>query len=314
MFQKTKYEIIALLLFILITSWLYVYFINTVDEGIGSHRVTIGNYLSEYYYQYVCSILEQKDFKFKCTFEENSVYSFLRYLPDNIIFDKSIYDAFSKNGITMDYLKQSPDFFNVAFWYLNQEKQITLANIMKPQMNKIIDAALKSEGLYKKVSVPVIHFRCADTPFIRQGHYKFQKYKFFTEILRRYPECYEIILLSYTKHNTGNNEQDACAEYANSLKTHLEKNGYKVTVKSDSDVEDFATIFYSPVIISTSTSFSAMSGLFSDGDYYQTFPSTYITNNTDTRMFMYPNSYDLKHEDVPDYYDVPNVIKLLKSE
>jgi hypothetical protein len=314
MFSKNKYEIIVLLLFILITSWLYVFFIKTVDEGIGSHRITIGNYLSDYYYQYVCSILEKKDFKFECGFEENSVYSFLRYLPDNIYFDKSIYDAFSKNGITMDYLKQNPYFFYVAFWYLNQEKQITLANIMKPQMNKIIDTALKSEGLYKKVSVPVIHFRCADTPFIKHVHYHFQKYKFFTEILRKYPQYSEVILLSYTKHNTGNNEQDACAEYANSLKTHLEKNGYNVTIKSDSDGEDFATIFYSPVIISTSTSFSAMSGLFSDGDYYQTYPTNDVTNATDTRIFMYPNSYNLNHDDVPDYFDVPNVIKLLKSE
>jgi hypothetical protein len=197
---------------------------------------------------------------------------------------------------------------------LNQEKQITLANIMKPQMNNIIDTALKNDGLYKKVNFPVIHFRCADTPFIRSPQYKFQKYNFFTEILRKYPKYSEVILLSYTKHNTGNNEQDSCAEYANSLKTHLEENGYKVTIKSDSDGEDFATLFYSPVIISTSSSFSTMAGLFSDGDFYQTYPGNDVTNAIGTRIFMYPNSYDLKHEDVPDYFDVPNVIKLLKSE
>ena len=94
----------------------------------------------------------------------------------------------------------------------------------------------------------------------------------------------------------------------------MEENGYKVTIKSDSDGEDFATLFYSPVIISTSSSFSTMAGLFSNGDYYQTYPTNDVTNTTDTRIFMYPNSYDLNHEDVPDYYDAPNVIKLLKSE
>ena len=304
----SKKQIIALLFIILIASFLYVYFIN-VDEGIGTTRVVVGNYLSDYYYQYVCSILEQKDFKHTCAFEENSVYSFLRYLPENIIFNKYIYDAFSKNGITMEHLKENPDFSNVPFWKINQEAQITLANIMKPQMNKIIDTALKSEGLYKKVNVPVIHFRCADTPFIRSPDYKFQKYKFFTEILRKY-EYSEIILLSYTKHNTDNNEQDACAKYADSLKTHLEENGYKATVKSESEGEDFATLFYSPLIISTSSSFSTMAGLFSNGDYYQ----TSIQATANARIFMYPDTYNLKHEDVPDYYDVPNVIKLLKSE
>lgn len=303
-----KYKIIGLLLIII--GSLIFHMANSI-EGMSEKRIDVGNYISDYYFQYVCSILEEKNFRYNSAFGENSVYSFIQYFPNDIVFDKSIHDNFSKNGINMDHLKQNKDFSNASFWIINQEKQITLTNIMKPHMHAIIDNALKQEGLHKNVGVPVIHFRCADTPFIRSEHYHFQKYKFFTEILNKYSYS-EIIILSYTKHKTGDKEQKSCDEYANALKTHLEEKGYKVTIKSDNLGDDFATIFYSPLIISTSSSFSAMAGLFSDGAYYQTCP-TDIKNDANARIFMYPKEYNLEHENVPDYYDVPNVIKLLKS-
>jgi hypothetical protein len=50
---------------------------------------------------------------------------------------------------------------------------------MKPLINKILDETFQKCGLKKDVYNPIIHFRCADTPFIKGNGYHLQYYSFF---------------------------------------------------------------------------------------------------------------------------------------
>ena len=47
---------------------------------------------------------------------------------------------------------------------------------MKDLIHKILDETLIKSNLKKQIDYPVIHFRCADTPFARHSKYHFQKY------------------------------------------------------------------------------------------------------------------------------------------
>jgi hypothetical protein len=93
----------------------------------------------------------------------------------------------------------------------------------------------------------------------------------------------------------------------------LESLGYEIVVKCQSVDQDFATLFYAPGVISTSSSFSFMAGYFSDG--------VFVSSMYDERKHRECNDcgdwlktgYTLKHADVVDYHDTSNVISILSK-
>jgi hypothetical protein len=282
--------------------------LENIKENIGNIKENIGNYLSSYYYELFISILQQKDFEFII----NSNSLFIKDLPTKIpyINHSYIYDILQNNNITYkEYINNDPN----AFWELNNKKKEIIHQTMKPLMYTIIENALLKSNLYKKVYHTIIHFRCADTPFIRHNTYHFQKYKYFIDAIEEIGNK-TIILLTNNTHLSNENQQTSCNIYVSKLSHYLETNGYTVSIQSESKLDDFATLFFAPAVISTSSSFSFMSGYFGNGKYIQ--PTYYFNNKeicNECSSFIY-KGYNIKHEDVINYHDIDNVYKMLLQE
>jgi hypothetical protein len=255
------------------------------------------------------SILQQQDF----VFESPSNSPFLNKLPKKIPFKENayIYDALSKNNITYDGYKS---YEAVAFWEFRNQNSEIIHSIMKPVMHDIIGNALMDSGLKPdKNDNTVIHFRCADTPFEKNFHYHFQRYPYFTDALEKINnENKTILFLTNNAHLSNDQQKETCNIYVKKLTEYLEKNGYTVSIKSATNLEDFATMFFAPAVISTSSSFSFMSGYFGNGQYIQPtfFNAQYEEQCTDCGDFIL-KGYNISHRDVEDYHDIDTVYKLL---
>jgi hypothetical protein len=231
-------------------------------------------------------------------------------LPQIIKFDKNIYDQLIQiEGLEYELL-------------LPEDEQWTIENkiredywfIMKPLINKILKEILEKNQLNLNINYPVIHFRCSDVPFTRQPYYHFEKYSFYKDSLAELRETIEfdkVILLSCTSHNNGHNN---CNIYILSLKEYIETLGYEVILQCNDEYNDFATIFYAPGILATSSSYSFMSGFFSDGIFIS---SGHYCEEKNIKCYncksWLKHNNTLEHADVPDYNDTEYVINKLKE-
>jgi hypothetical protein len=104
---------------------------------------------------------------------------------------------------------------------------------MHPLVQSIMNEAFLKSDLKKKVDCPIIHFRCADTPFVKQNGYHFQYYTFFEEALKEITKksnvnYSKVILMSCNTHNSDVEKQNACVDYTDSLKKYLNEIGMTV--------------------------------------------------------------------------------------
>jgi hypothetical protein len=266
----------------------------------------IGNYLSVYFVYIAIAFLQKRDFKF--TYIDKP---FLQHLPLYIKFNQDIYDKLRKEGFTYIELNLS---IKHGLWQVKNNRIEKFWLIMKPLMKEIIDNALKKSGLYKKVQYPVIHFRCSDIPFIRHKQYKLQKYTFYRDSLNNIKKQSSVnydtvILLTSNVHRSNINNKKACDIYLNGIKNYIESIGYKVIIQSKSKEEDFATLFYAPVVISPGSSFSFMGGFFNDGLFISEGHQSLCTNCGKWLV----SGYSIDHKKVKNYYDTSNVLSILNE-
>ena len=286
----------------------------TVEQN-ASHQ--LGNYLSCYFYNVGLAFLHGKNFQTKINKYENM---FTNYFPEKIMFDKTVQDKFISVGITDEILKQILDEIDgdcMSAWTIVNKEMEIFWSIMKPTINRILKEALEKSGLDKPVDAPVIHFRCSDMPFGKLEYYHFQKYSYFKDSLdtiqRKTGKKYEKVYICYcNSHNTYKNQQDSCDKYMKSLTEYLENLGYEVIIKCESINKDFAMMFYTPGLISTSSSFSFMAGFFSDGVFITSIYDERKNRECNDCGDWYKKGYTLKHSDVQDYHDTDKVIAMLK--
>jgi hypothetical protein len=267
----------------------------------------IGNYLAVYCVYIASAFLRKKHFRF--TYIDKP---FLKNLPLYIKFNKDIYDKLIKEGYTYDGLNLF--IFKQSYWEIGSNKKEKFWLIMKPLMKEIIDETLKKSGLYEQGLYPVIHFRCSDAPFIKHDAYKLQKYTFYKDSLEKIKSKsginYDtVILLTSPIHKSSNINREACKIYTQSLKKYIESIGYKVIIQSKSADQDFATLFYAPAVISSGSSFSFMSGFFSDGIFIS---EGHQSLCTDCGKWLV-HGYSIDHKNVKSYHDTDNVISLLNE-
>ena len=285
-------------------------------------NIDIGNYLCNYFCNLGLSIIEKKAFTFKL---DN--VNFIKNLPSFIKYDDKMYNKmynkihtnFKLRGITLNIMKDIVQHQSNILWFMSNNINYNFWICMKDLIHKILDEALIKSNLKKQIDYPVIHFRCADTPFARHSKYHFQKYKFYKEILNKINidtniNYNKVILLSCSFHRSDNNIKKACDIYTNSLSDYLKSINYSSQIECKSNIEDFATLFYAPVVISISSSFSFMSGFFGKGIFYSAGlqESDKKTNCTLCNKFLI-NKYDVKHSSIDDYYDTKKVISILES-
>lgn len=161
-----------LLIILLIIILIFLLFNSKKDtenfENIPEH---IGNYLCEYFYYYILSTLNKEDYNSN----KSSESVMLKYLPNKISYDEKIYNELVKNNISLEMVKEICDN---CLWYCDKEWILTMWKIMKPYIHTIMKDAIIKSNLQTEVTSPIIHFRCADTPFSKHGQYFFQKYIF----------------------------------------------------------------------------------------------------------------------------------------
>lgn len=314
--RSTIFIVITIIIFINFYQIVNIngYYKNKLDQFHANTRYNIGNEMSEYFYKIGECILNKKDF----TCDKYTYDLFFKDLRTNIPYDelKPIHDKFKtgRNGkdiITIDFLNS---IASNTIWTIDSTTVEYFWICMKPLCNTIYKDAFRKSNLIKKIDETVIHFRCSDIPFYRHLSYHFQKYKFFKDALINIGTPNKSVLIVYSNlHTLIKKNKLYCDAYVESLKNYLIQNGYTVKIHSESQLDDFATIFHAPSVISTCGSFSFMSGYFSDGKFVS---STHYFEGSDRKCngceWMY-KGYDVDHKDIADYYDYDQVIKQLNS-
>ena len=267
-------------------------------ENFENVKIDVGNVLSTYYYNYFISILKKEDFNY----ENND--TFINLFPKHIRFNEEIYNKLNNAKIEYENYK---NHLNVAFWGVQTKEKQQIHEIMKPYMNKIMNDTFVKNNLKKEVLYPIIHFRCADTPFSKHGMYFFQKYKYFKIALNTIPHYDKIIILSCNTHLSNEDNKKSCNKYVELLKEQVIE--YNPVIECGTNVDDFISMFYAPAVISTLSSFSFMSGFFGNGIYIQ---PNYMENEEECNDCETEyKGYSIKHKDVNDYHNVEEVYKLL---
>ena len=322
-YKKCIIILLIILLIILMLSNIYLF---TKDlNNFENIDTDIGNVLSDYFSGLTLSILKKEDFNSKkYFFDDNNLYCnyfFFKSLPTFIKYEHDdIYNNLTSKDITYD-----KSYINHLSYIMNDENDNIINGnnykkyycwiYMKPLIHKILDDTFKQCGLVKNVDNPIIHFRCADTPFAMGDGYNFQYYSFFKdsleEINNKLNKNYKTIDIMYSNtHKSSDKQQKSCDIYINSLQIYLKNIGYETNIINNSNIDDFATLFYAPAVISTCSSFSFMSGAFSDG----IFISPYFYEDKYKNEPFNKLSYILAHNLVNDYTDTDNVINLLKQK
>jgi hypothetical protein len=287
---------------VLILLLLYIYN-SSIHENYENVKSDIGNVLSSYYYKLVLSILKKENFNYSNDAE------FIKEFPKYIKWNEEIYNELIKNNISIDDVISISD---VSFWHIQHNILQKIHTIMKPTIHKIFDDTFKKLNLNKEIKFPIIHFRCADTPFIKHESYYFQKYSYFNNSLKELQDKIgkftDVTILACFSHVSSDEDKQSCNTYVNKLKEHLNK--YNVHIDCNSNVDDFVSMFYAPAVISTISSFSFMAGFFGKGIYIQ--PNMMLSDVEVCLDCDNPyKGYNIPHNKVNDYHNVDEVYKLL---
>jgi hypothetical protein len=282
-------------------------------ENVGEN---IGNYFSVYFWNLGLCISEQKDFKIDITKSnvlENLPF-IVKYKNDPVYskYVKKVYNNFIQNGIDSKFIKQKQAD---SLWFIDDEKNILFWDAMKPFIQKIFDDMFTKSKLNIQSDCPVIHFRCADVPFAKHFHYHLVKYEFYKKALeiiqsktgRQYNK---VILLSCNTHNSSDENKKTCNIYVKTMVDYLNSIGYEVDVQCNSNIDDFAKLYYAPAVISNVSSFAIISGYFGKGIFVCS--ENNIESNKGTTCSICNDwmikGYQIKHKLIDNYYDTENVI------
>lgn len=202
---------------------------------------------------------------------------------------------------------KTEDYDGGSAWQVDTEEGKIFWDTMKPYIHKTLDETLEKSGLFMNQKNPIIHFRCSDVPFNRHSWYHLAKWDFYRKALNGHSEV--DVLMCPIVGATEDNKK-ACHQYIEFLKKELSP--VKVNVSCGHFLEDFARMFYGPLVISPGSSMSFMSGYFGHGKLVTT--GHFEEGSSDTcKICEGDKSSVLLHSDVPDYHDVENVNKMLKG-
>ena len=266
----------------------------------------IGNKLCGYFYNYTLSICNKKNFNYKIYNRIDD--KFFSLLPSYIPFNLDLYNKFQENNITLNIILSKK--IN-ALWYCDDEIIYKLWKILRPVINKILNDVNKKNGLHTIIKHPIIHFRCADVPFIKNPKYYLQKLYFFKRALEtfNFNNDRTVIIMFYFNHKSGDENKIACSLYLKILTDYLTNLGYNYKFQSKSSIEDFFDLFNAPFVISTGGSFSFMSGFFGNGKFISTehCSENYDCCKTCDESFL--KGYNIHHKYINSYYNVDYIHK-----
>lgn len=269
-------------------------------NGLGK---AIGNMLSDYFY------------KMGCAWSKNETFVWKEYDEYNNDFYKKLPRSISPRVVVPEY-KSHTGWEGQSAWTIDTNEGKLFWDTMKPHIHTIIDKALKESGLHIQQNIPILHFRCSDAPFNKLGSYHFAKYKFYKDALEGYKE---VDIFSCNTHaavgTSDEKNQIACDKYVNYLIKELEAKDIKVNLNCGNYFEDFAKMFYAPLVISPGSSMSFMAGYFGHGELITSgHVFDEFAGGPDCKICSHPRNIDLMHSEVEDYYDTEKVHNQLKEK
>jgi hypothetical protein len=187
---------------------------------------------------------------------------------------------------------------------------------MKPIAQKILDDVIVKINKKPERNIPIIHFRCSDVPFLRSNHYKMAKHSFYADCVNELKmsgiNCEKFQIMYSNIHNKVEENAKSCDAYVEHIKTHVLKNGVNdILVESSTEIQDFINLFYAPAVISIGSSFSFIAGFLGKGVFLS---SGHIDGeeNKCTVCKWLKRGYSVPHEQIPDYHNIPEVMKILE--
>ena len=193
---------------------------------------------------------------------------------------------------------------------------------MKPYLNNILSECL--EPFTNKVEhYPIIHFRCADVPFIKHGCYHLPYYSFYDWSLKKMRQwCKEKNITPYSKiyimtcHSWNNNgHKKYCDIYLNDLQKYLLNTHqiYSKILSCRDVIDDIKTLFQAPVVISATSSFVFLSAYSSSGLYLRG-REMYKNGEIKPKIpWIYPEK-PLEHHYISNYKNTKVVISQLRRK
>lgn len=299
---------------------LFILFFPLTIFGIHS---SIGSYLNVYFSKLLKHSLlnEELPESYKKALvgkNQNEVLAFYRALPLSIDLtdeEKMLLDNIPVN------IWPKRSHWNPSHWkrfvnlhYLDYHKVVASVS------QRIIKNALSEIGFERNIEHPVIHYRLSDVPFCRSKGHHLYKYSFYLWALEKLSFSDEgnktVIIVSSNSHKSNSDKKVAAEKYLKAFIQFLNENGYNTIIQSGTIIEDFATMVFSPALISSSSAFSFHAGLAND----RIFLSALMGHEYKGRFFTVDNcewmcpDLPVLHKDVEDYFDTEAVIKLLKED
>lgn len=256
----------------------------------------IGNKLAVYFFRMGLAWSKNETFVWN---GEDAETDFFKHLPrsvppppsDEIIIPDPEYKELHVTGV----------------WRINTHRLKMFWDSMKPYVHKYTHEALVKSNFFEKRKeelLPVIHFRCSDFPFDRCSEAHFQKYSFFKNVLKS-RNIHKVKLITCNRWNSDRAKEDACKTYFDLLVDELSPYAKIYPVFCRDVLEDFAEMFYAPLVISTGSSMSFMAGYFGNG---QLITGGHVDESyPNDECLICDGSYDLFHRDVENYYDTEKV-------
>lgn len=315
--------LIIILLLLLYYNHTKNYFTNNINTNIN-----IGNTLADYFFNLGKAIINTTEFKNTKNGDFNDII-FFKDLPNEIKMNtytewSQVYNNFKMNYNNLDEIRNTINIeHGSSMWECIDKTRESFWISMKPIINRILNDTFKKSNLMKDINYPIIHFRCADTPFVKHKAYHLQKYSFFKDALNEiknttniFDNQKKILILYNNTHYSNEENKTACNIYADKLKNYIKTLGYEPFIDTYSDIDDFALLFYAPAVISTHSSFSFMSGFFgngkfiSAGHFYENDNNIQICNDCGPWLY---KGYDLYHKNVNDYHDTKTIVNKLNE-
>lgn len=185
------------------------------------------------------------------------------------------------------------------------------------QLRPVIAATYQDNLPQLQVRNPVVHFRCSDAPFVKLEYYHLVKRDTVEWIAAKIKAkgFDHVTVLSCDQHKR-RHKNLACQQYMQYYVGILYEQGISVDYQCESVLHDFASMFYSPLLVSLNpSSFSFMAGVAKD-------PNEYISCNMGVEHagkyylqtqadWLIDSREPLLHVQVDDYNDVDAVIPQL---
>lgn len=288
----------------------------TVQDG------ALGNLLVNYFAVIAWYFTYELDANVKIRYVNDVPINCLDHLPTKIPYNPQIHQNLLQ--VPKIRKKLSNHHYRVSDWSYNRGILKTMAplivEVAKPFINDRTPTDVNPDADV------VIHFRCGDSPANRLVEYVLQRFKWYKLALEEAAKqlnkrISDLSVLIISCSNWGlaldkSKQEKLCSTIVNELISYLGDKVLggtdKITTRCGSVADDFHSMMKAPCLISPGSSLSYIAALTNNNimitpDYLNIEDKKYRDN------WILLSSDDIKHKEVRNYDDIPDVIRRLKD-